>query len=263
MQQARLYSKPFFLSVFVVLLYLFLYVPIIILVLFSFNNSLLPYAWKGFTTHWYQDLWHSTEVWDALKNSLIVATASVFLSITMGVLTVYYSSRTFLARWLVAFYGTLAIPEIVLAAGLLSLFLFAHIPLGFTSLIAAHTVLGLGYVVPMIHTRFSELDYTFTEASLDLGATRTQTFFSVILPLLLPSIMSCALLVFIISLDDFLLSFFCAGASMQTLTMYIFSMIRSGATPMVNALSTVLLLMTSVLIILFSSLKIKKMDPAS
>lgn len=253
-------KKHYFLSFFVFCMYLFLYVPIIVLVLFSFNNSLLPYAWKGFTTHWYEDLWHSAEVWQALKNSLIVAAASVFLSLTMGVLAVYYSSRIILARFLVIFYGTLAIPEIVLAAGLLSIFLFMWMPLGFTTLIAAHTLLGLGYVIPMVNTQFAELDYALVEASLDLGATKTQTFFSVIVPLLSPVIGAAALLVFIVSFDDFLLSFFCAGATMQTLPMYIFSMIRAGATPMVNALSTLLLIVSSLLVLLFSSLKIKKTD---
>lgn len=243
--------------------YAFLYMPIIILVIFSFNNSLFPYAWKGCTFKWYAALWESAEVWDALKNSLIVALSAVFLSVTFGVWAVYYSSRSWLARLLVIFYGTLAIPEIVVAAGLLSVFIGMHVPLGLTTLIAAHTLIGLGYVIPLIHTRFSEINYVLTEASLDLGATRTQTFFAIILPLLSPVIMAASLLVFIISLDDFLLSFFCAGATTQTLPMYIFSMIRSGATPTVNALSTLLLLVSSLLVMIFSSLNIKKMDVLS
>jgi len=248
----------YLLSLFVMGMYLFLYVPIIILVLFSFNNSLLPYEWKGLTFHWYDYLWQSAEIWQALTNSLIVAMASVALSISMGVALVYYSSRSALARSLVLFYGTLAVPEIVLSAGLLTIFLVGSVPLGLTTLIAAHTLLGLGYVVPIVHGRFQELDYALVEASLDLGATHTQTFFNVILPLLFPVITAAALLVFIISLDDFLLSFFCAGVSIQTLPMYIFSMIRAGATPMVNALSTVLLLVSGLLVLFFSSLKVKK-----
>lgn len=256
MQQRAM--RHYLIGLFITCMYLFLYIPIAVLILFSFNNSLLPYEWKGLTLHWYENLWQSVEIWQALNNSLIVATASVALSLTMGVLLVYYSSRSSLARTLVLFYGTLAIPEIVLAAGLLSVFLFLSVPLGLTTLIAAHTLLGLGYVVPVVHGRFMELDYALTEASLDLGATYTQTFFWVILPLLFPVLTASALLVFIISLDDFLLSFFCAGVSTQTLPMYIFSMIRAGATPMVNALSTVLLLVSSILVLLFSSLKVKK-----
>jgi spermidine/putrescine transport system permease protein len=243
--------------------YVFLYMPIIILILFSFNNSLFPYAWKGFTLRWYAALWESTEVWDALKNSLIVALSAVFLSVSSGVSAIYYSSRSWLARCLVLFYGTLAVPEIVVAAGLLSVFVFMYVPLGLTTLIVAHTLVGLGYVIPLVHTRFLELNYALTEASLDLGASRTQTFFAIILPLLSPVIIAASLLVFVISLDDFLLSFFCAGATTQTLPMYIFSMIRSGATPTVNALSTLLLLVSSLLVMIFSSLNIKKTDMLS
>ena len=247
-------------SLFVAGIYLFLYVPIIILVLFSFNNSTFPYVWKGFTLRWYSELWASTQVWDALKNSLLVACTSAVLSLTMGVLAVLYATRSWLARFFVLFYATLAIPEIVLAVGLLSFFSFFSVPFGLTTLIAAHTLMGLGYVVPLVQARFSELDYALTEASMDLGATRAQTFWRVIIPMLFPALFASALLVFIISLDDFIISFFCSGGSTQTLPMYIFSMIRSGTTPVVNALSTMLLLVSSLLVLLFSSLNIKKTD---
>lgn len=247
-------------NTFVFLAYLFLYLPIIILVVFSFNDSLLPFVWKGFTLKWYAHLFDAPEVWHALKNSLIVAMSAVALSLVMGVCLVFYSARSSLARFLILFYGTLAIPEIVLAASLLTLFLFAYVPLGITTLIAVHTLLGLGYVVPMVSARFEELDYRLTEASMDLGATRTQTFFLIILPLLWPALVASALLVFIISFDDFLLSFFCAGATVQTLPIYIFAMIRSGATPMINALSTLLLVLSSILVLIISSLKIKRTD---
>lgn len=256
-------SSYYILTACVAAAYVFLYMPIIILILFSFNNSLFPYEWKGFTLRWYAALWESTEVWDALKNSVIVALSAVFLSVTLGVSVVYYSSRSWLARLLILFYGTLAVPEIVIAAGLLSVFIGMYVPLGLTTLIVAHTLIGLGYVIPLVHTRFAELNYALTEASLDLGATRTQTFFAVILPLLSPVIIAASLLVFIISLDDFLIAFFCSGATTQTLPMYIFSMIRSGATPTVNALSTLLLLISSLLVMIFSSLNVKKADMLS
>jgi spermidine/putrescine transport system permease protein len=240
--------------------YLFLYVPIIVLVLFSFNNSPFAYEWKGFTFVWYTELWQSTQVWDAVKNSLIVAFTSSFLSLALGVLAILYVPRTWLARATLPFYGTLAVPEIVLAVGLLSFFSFVHVPFGLTTLMVAHTLIGLGYVVPLVYARYVELDYGFMEASMDLGATRGQTYWRVIVPLMLPTLFASGLLVFIISLDDFLVSFFCSGASTQTLPMYIFSVIRSGTTPVVNALSTVLLIVSSVLVILFSSLNIKKTD---
>ena len=110
------------LTTFVSGVYLFLYVPIIILVLFSFNDSAFPYFWKGWTLRWYRELWASPEVWDALQNSLVVAVSAAFLSLTLGLLAVLYGARTWLSRCFVLFYTTLAIPEIVLAVGLLSFF---------------------------------------------------------------------------------------------------------------------------------------------
>ena len=246
-------------TAFVVAMYFFLYLPILVLILFSFNNSNFPYEWKGFTLRWYIELFYSVEVWDALKNSLIVALSSVVLSLVMGVSAVLYARKR-LAKFFILFYGTLAIPEIVLAVGLLSFFSFFSIPFGLITLIASHTLMGLGYVVPLVYTRFSELDYVLTEASMDLGATRAQTYWRIIIPLLSPALLASGLLVFIISLDDFIISFFCSGASTQTLPMYIFSMIRAGASPVVSALSTLLLVVSSILVLIFSSLQLKRTD---
>lgn len=240
--------------------YLFLYTPIVTLMIFSFNNSELSFHWVGFTTQWYALLFQTPEVWDALKNSLIVATCSVILSISMGSFFVFFIARTYVRRLIAIFYANLAIPEIVLAVGLLSFFYFLSIPLGITTLIACHTLIGLGYVVPIVYSRYVEIDKRVVEASLDLGATQMQTFIFIVLPLLSPALFAASLLVFIISFDDFILSFFCAGASTQTLPLYIFAMIRAGASPVVSALSTVLLVVSSILVLLFSSLHIKKTD---
>lgn len=240
--------------------YLFLYIPIIILVIFSFNASDVPFVWEGFSLHWYHELWRSTDIWNALANSLIVACSSVILSLALGILFVFYGAHTFLNRFFVMFYASLATPEIVLAVGLLSFFSIFSIPLSLTTLIAGHTLIGLGYVIPILQSRFAELDKRYMEAALDLGATQGQAFRRIMIPLMWPAITAAALLVFILSLDDFLISFFCSGGSTQTLPIYIFVMIRSGATPVVNALSTGLLVVSSLLVLLFSSLKIKKTD---
>jgi len=149
-------------------------------------------------------------------------------------------------------------PEIVLAVGLLSLFSFFSVSLGATTLIVGHTLLGLGYVIPILHGRFAEMDANLIEASYDLGATQRQTFFKIVLPLLSPALIAAGLLVFIISLDDFIISFFCAGASVQTLPLYIFTVIRTGASPMINALSTIMLLVSSVLVLALSFFQVKK-----
>jgi len=135
---------------------------------------------------------------------------------------------------------------------LLAIFSWLVIPLGLSALIVGHTLLGLGFVVPMIHARYSELDKSLLEASADLGASTVQTFFKVILPFLYPALVSAALLVFIISLDDFLIAFFCAGPTSQTLSLYIFALIRSGVSPVVNALSMFMLGVSTLLVLIYS-----------
>lgn len=257
---SRSIFSTYFLPLISVLIYLFLYIPIFVLIVFSFNNLASTSAWGGFSLRWYSEVFNSVDILNAVKNSLIVAACATFLSLSMGVLFVFYSSKSFLSRLLVLFYANLAAPEIVLAVGLLTFFSFFSIPLGLCSLIAGHTLIGLGYVIPLVQTRFEDLDYRYTEASLDLGATPGQTFMRVILPLLLPAVMAAGILVFIISLDDFVLSFFTSGGSTQTLPIYIFSVIRSGATPVVNAVSTVLLVISSMAVLIYSLLTVKKRD---
>lgn len=250
--------SSYMLPIIVAALYFFLYLPIFVLIAFSFNDNVFTCEWLGFTTHWYKDLFASTEVWYALKNSLLIATTSVFFSLTLGSTLIFFGSRTVAQRLLLLFYASLAMPEIVLAVGLLSLFSFFTVSLGATTLIIGHTLLGLGYVIPILHGRFIELDINLIEASYDLGATKRQTFFSIVLPLLAPALIASGLLVFIISLDDFIISFFCAGASVQTLPLYIFAIIRTGASPMINALSAIMLIVSSFFVLLFSLLHVKK-----
>jgi len=236
--------------------YLFLYVPIIVLLVFSFNSEPFPSPWKGFTWKWYEELMNSTYLWKAFCNSLIVAFCSTAVSVLLGIFLIFYAAQGGrVGKSLTLFYGNMIIPETILAVSLLSFFSLMHIPLGLTTLIVGHTVLGMGFVIPITYARFLELDYRLTEASLVLGATPIQTFFKVTLPLLKPSLITSALLVFIISFDDFILSYFCAGSTAQTLSLYILSMIRTGVTPVVNALSAILLCISSLLVLLFFHLK--------
>lgn len=248
----RLKVLPLFVSA----VYLFLYVPIGILVLLSFNKN-AHFMWLGFSLKWYRELFESVEVWDALSNSLIVAVSAVCLSLIMGTLLVFYTKNK-LKKINLIFYATLAAPEIVLAVGVLSLFVYFGVSLGLVSLIVGHTLLGLGFVVPMLYARMQEMDEAIIEAAMDLGATQTYALYSVVLPFLAPTLFGAALLVFITSFDDFVFAFFCAGASAQTLPMYIFSVIRSGATPMINALSTIMLCVTGLLVLLFSLFTLRK-----
>ncbi len=241
---------------FMVALFFFLYLPIVILVIFSFNKAGSSYHWEGFSAAWYVQLFQSIEVWHALKNSLIIAISAVVLSITMAVALTYFGNR--MARFNFLFYGTLGIPEVVMAVGLIGFFSLFFLSFGFLTLIVGHTLLGLGYAVPMVQARFNELDKLLEEASLDLGASRLQTFFWITLPLLSPAIVAAALLIFVLSFDDFVIAFFCAGASTQTLPLYIFSVVRIGGSPMINALSTLLLCFSSLLILTIALLRVRK-----
>ena len=240
----------------VALTYLFLYVPIVVLFVFSFNVERFPSPWSGFTLKWYYELFHSPYLWEAFRNSLIVAIFATMVSLFSGIGLVFYAAQGGrIGNLLGMFYGNLIIPETVLAVSLLTLFTTLRVPLGLTTLIFAHSVLGLGFVVPIVYARFLELDPTLTEASKDLGATPVQTFFKITLPLLRPTMITTALLVFILSFDDFILSYFCAGSQSQTLSLYILSMLRTGVSPVVNALSSVLLFLSSLLVLTFFSFK--------
>lgn len=242
----------------IALTYLFLYAPVAVLVTYSFNSKSFPAPWASFTMHWYSELFKSSELWSALSNSLIIAIASTLISLAMGVMLIFYrSSGGRVGKFLSLYYGNLIIPETVLAVGLIGYFTMLSVPLGMPTLIAAHTVLGLGFVIPVLYTRYLSIDTRLTEASLDLGASPLQTFFKVILPLLRPSMIATGLLVFIISFDDFILSYFCAGSSVTTLSLYLLALIRTGLTPVVNALSTILILLSCGLVALFFSPKIR------
>lgn len=256
MQQSILGRTLFILHI--SLLYLFIYLPIIILVIFSFNNGSFPAPWVGFTVKWYKELFHSAALWHAFFNSLLVALSATALSLLMSVGLIYYQSCVRpIGNLMYVFYGAVFIPEIVFAMALLSFLSLCSIPLGITTLIAGHTILGLGYAVPIIVASYESLDARMREASLDLGATRSQTFFKITLPLLKVPLLIAGLLVFIISFDDFIVSFFCAGSEAQTLSLYIYSMIRIGISPVINALSTLLLALSALLVFIFCSLTLR------
>jgi spermidine/putrescine transport system permease protein len=235
--------------------YLFLWVPIIVLLVFSFNTEGFPSPWRSFTLQWYIELIDSVYLWKAFGNSLLIALSSTLISVLLGIFLIFFVAQGGkVGKYLNLFYGSIIIPETVLGVSLLGFFSLVSISLGFATLIVGHTVLGLGFVIPMVYARYLELDERLTEASLVLGATPIQTFFKVTLPLLRPALITSALLVFIISFDDFILTYFCAGSSVQTLSLYILSMIRSGISPVVNALSALLLFISSIMVLLYFQL---------
>jgi len=242
----------------VILSYIFLYLPILVLIIFSFNTKSFPSPWDQFTLKWYHELFHSSDLWRSLINSLIVSSVSTSLSLIMGIFLIFFRAQGGrIQKTLPLFYGNLMIPETMVAISLLSYFTLFKIELGMPTLIVAHTVLGLGFVIPILYTRYLQLDRRLTEASEVLGASSFQTFITITLSLLTPTLFAAGLLIFILSFDDFILSYFCAGTSIQTLSLYLLSMLRSGISPVVNALSTILLLLSAAFVTLFFSPKIR------
>ena len=246
--------KKFLLPCYVGIFCIFLYLPIMVLMIYSFNQGGFPAQWTGVSLCWYDDLFHSVDIWRAFQTSITVAICAAFLSVIFGLMLVYGAKR--LKRNITYFfYSNILVPDIVIAIGMLSLFSYFMIPLGVITLIIGHTLLGLGFTVPILKSRLDELDHRLVEASLDLGASSWYTFRHVVLPFLYPAILVSTLLVIIVSFDDFVISFFCAGTSAQTLSLYVFTMIRSGISPTVNALSTIMLLISSFFVLAISLLQ--------
>ncbi len=243
---------------FITLIYLFFYIPIAVLITFSFNKTSFPSPWSGFTLNWYVKLFHSTELWRSFFNSMFVAICSTCLSLCLSLLLIFFRAcGGNIRKAIPLFYGNLMIPETVLAVSLLSYFTFFNIPLGLTTIIIAHSIIGLGFAAPIMYSRYLNISADLKEASLTLGANSYQTFFKITVPLLKPTMIATGLLIFILSFDDFILTYFLAGTSVQTLSLYLISMIRAGISPVVNALSGILLLFSTALVIFFFSPKLR------
>ena len=214
-----------------------MFLPIIAILVHSCNSSLMASAWSEFTLKWYTQLFDSPEIGSAVANSLIVAATSTFLSVVLGTSFVLGTPDKQYAKLDALFYPNIFTPDIVLAVAILALFKILGIPCGFVSLIIGHTAIGLVFAIPLLRTRMEELDKHLIEASLDLGADHWYTAKKILLPLLKPAIITSAFMAFTLSLDDFFISFFCSGNEIETLSMYIFSHLRTNSSPVLSALS--------------------------
>jgi spermidine/putrescine transport system permease protein len=238
--------------------YAYLYAPILVLVAFSFNASRQTAVWGGFTWDWYAKAWNDDAVVSALRTSLAVALATTAVSVAAGVPAALALGRhRFRGRGAAGALFTLpiAIPEVVLGFASVAFFGLAGWRLGFGTVLAAHVAFSLSYVVFVVRARLALLDPTLEAAAADLGATPLEAFAHVTLPLLAPAIVASALLVFTISLDDYVVTSFVAGRGGTTLPLQIYSMVRTGVTPEVNAVSTILLVATVVLAALAERLR--------
>ncbi len=240
------------LALHVILVFVFLYLPILTLICFSFNSEAFPSHWGSFTLKWYYELYSDSELWKAFFCSFFIAIVSTTLSLALGMGFLFLKDqkgRLDLAFGL--FYPNLVVPESMIAVSLVYYFSFFKIHLGLITLVASHTVLGLGFAIPILYSCYNNIDNGLTEASESLGASSVETYFKIILPMLKPAIISIGLLIFVLSFDDFIFSYFCSGASTTTLSLYILSMLRVGISPTINALSTILLLISSFLVYMF------------
>lgn len=244
-----------YLTVHALLVYGFLYLPIAVLVLFSFSGSRYAAVWGGFSLEWYQRLSTNTRLLEVLGNSLAVAAAATVLSAVLGTAAAVALARAprlpARSAWAVLLYAPVVMPELVQGIALLMLFaLLLPIPRGLTTIAIAHTVFGIAYVALVVRARLLDYDPQLEEAARDLGATPSQTFFRVTLPLIWPGVLGGALLAFTLSLDDFVIAFFVTGPGAATLPIEIYSMVKRGVTPEINALATLILLVSVILIAL-------------
>ena len=234
--------------------YIFLYAPIVLLIIFSFNDSRFASAnWKGFTFRWYADLFSNEAIGAALRNSLIISLSSTFISVIFGTMVALAMER-YTFRGKLAFdsllYLPVIIPDIAMAVMLLLFFVLVKMPLGRYTVIISHIAFNISFVAIVVRARLAQFDMSLEEAAQDLYANHWQTFRLVTLPLLMPGILGGALLAFTLSLDDFVITFFTSGPGATTLPLRIYSMVKLGVTPEINALSSIMLLASFLLVFL-------------
>lgn len=233
--------------------YAFLYLPLAVVVLFSFNDSTLNAAWVGFTTDWYVKLAHNEDMLRAALNSLLIAIVSSTVATVLGTMAgiAMHRYRPRLLPFMVI--TPVAMPEILLGVSLLLFFRqVLDLTLGLFSIVVAHITFSIGFVAIIIRARLAGMDESIFEAARDLGATPWQTFRRVTLPLILPGVIAGFLMSFTLSIDDFVITFFVAGVGVTTLPLQIYSMIKVAVTPEVNAVSTLLMTLTLSMILLAS-----------
>ncbi|MGP4787918.1 spermidine/putrescine ABC transporter permease PotC [Psychrobacter sp. 1Y11] len=235
------------------LIYLLLYLPIIVLVVMSFNESKTGYNWGGFSLKWYESLFNNQAMLDAFWHSIVLGLVAATVSTLIGTLTAMALHRyNFRGKGLLngLLFVLMMSPEIVLAISLLALFLLIGLQLGFVSLLLAHITFCLPFVVITVFARLSSLDEKLMEAARDLGASEATMVRTVLIPVILPAVMAGWLLAFTLSLDDVVVSTFVTGPSYEILPLRIYSMVRVGLKPEVNAVGTLLLAASLVLVII-------------
>lgn len=232
------------------------YIPIILTVVYSFNESKLTSVWEGFSLKWYEELFRDRDMGEALRNSIVLAGLSCLSAVVIGT-----TGALGMEKWknrvnsMISYFSLmpLMIPEIILGMVFLAAFSFMNLPFGMLTLVIAHTTFCVPYVFMTVRARLAGMDKSIEEAARDLGASGIRVFFDITLPAILPAILSGVLLSFAMSFDDVVISIFVTGATVNTLPIKIYTRMKTGITPEINALATIMLVIT-ILVIFLSSL---------
>jgi len=242
-------------KLYLALVFLFLYAPIVVLVVYSFNDSKSRGNWGGFTFKWYLELFRDRDIKTALYYTVTIAILAAVISTIVGTVSAIgiYNMKTSRMNFLLNVnYLPIINPDIVTGIGLMILFLSANIKLGFSTMLLAHITFDIPYVVLSVLPKLKQLDNNITEAALDLGATPFYTLKKIIIPQIKPGIITGFLIAFTLSIDDFVISFFTTGSGVTNLSIEIYSMARRGISPTINALSSLMLVVVLGLLLIIN-----------
>lgn len=240
-------------SVYLAMLLVIMYLPIVVVVVYSFNESKTSTVWTGTTLSWYRLMFDNSDLLESLKNSVVLALLSSGSAGVIGTLGAVGMARVeFKSKGMVEYVSTLPImiPEIILGMVFMAFFAMLGLPFGMVTLVLGHTAFCIPYVFMMVKSRLVGIDKSLGEAAKDLGASEKRVFFDITLPLITPAIVSGMLLAFAMSLDDVVISIFVTGAHTNTLPIRIYTQLKSGVTPEINALCTIMLVVTFAIVLL-------------
>jgi len=235
----------------------FLYLPIFVLIIFSFNASKSRAVWEGFTLRWYEELFHNSAILNALYNTLSIAVLSAIFATIIGTIAAFAMYRGMmrpLERKITMKLTYLPVmnPDIVTGISLMLLYIFLHMDLGYLTLLLSHVIFNVPYVILTVLPKLKQFNQSLYEAALDLGASPFYAFRRIVFPEILPGIVTGALFAFTLSIDDFVVSFFTTGSGVSNLSILIYSMARRGIHPTINALSTLMFIVVFVLLVIMN-----------
>jgi len=253
--------KKFIRGILLFTVFLFLYAPIIVLIIYSFNSGTTRGSFEGFSIVWYKKLFEDSQIMSALLNTLSLAFLSAVISTVIGTFTAYgihNLGKKMKNLMLNVNYLPVLNPDIVTGVSLLILFVFMGMTLGYSTLLLSHIIFNIPYVIISVLPKFKQFNHSIYEAAIDLGASPFKAFTKVVVPEIMPGIISGFLIAVTLSIDDFVVSFFTTGSGVTTLSISIFSMARKGIKPEINALSSLMFISIFILLTIVNALSTEK-----